>query len=631
MAMKDPVRQIRIEYPELERQWSALNRGKESMGLRDSEAFLEKHDILEFGLDDDFVWRYNLSVMIHRIAMPKLDLMKCRKGLKGYARMFRKQLEHDPQVPGKDNDVFWRTYLQMIGLIMALRTQNGIDVSSYHSMELFEDAWALEDMPKQMNGPCPFRVTNTIKNLLRDVAINASKDVLLLCEIYESILKLVIRQIKEQLTELQDPVEMSLVEEITAMRGAELQRYYVKPSRNDQDYTKIVDTPTVDIAGEAYDSSIEGNYDQTRESQPKLTSPSLRPLAPSISPLSAPAATLPSVPPSGANADDNIDATSLDQSKEPQLQSASSSKQLKSPSPPPPISSSTQTSIPPPASPSEQHSSPPLEGHSAPSSPSPPATHKSISPPPKSPALSVTKKRPLSLIDRVSRATGIVSMSAKWDGDSEFEDDGDDIPPIELKKSRKHPPAPASVKETEVTGQKGAPEKKHMNRNGEVSEEGPYTHRGPVPPNTTAQPDVSTRRHLGGEGGNIAVKLSTRKGKMVIEKASPKGKGRAKERKKTQPWTTKEEVRLMKLVPWFLYEASPTSQRQRNIRWAQLKRYDEAHGNVLQRRDQVMLKDKYRQKTDNGRHSDYVNRIQQAKTSSIPRHQFPGDRNNLTS
>jgi hypothetical protein len=79
--------------------------------------FVEKHDILEYGLDGDFVERYNLSVMMRRMFLPELDLWKCRTGLEGYIRMFRPQLEQDAQAPGEDKGVFWRTVLQMTCLV----------------------------------------------------------------------------------------------------------------------------------------------------------------------------------------------------------------------------------------------------------------------------------------------------------------------------------------------------------------------------------------------------------------------------------------------------------------------------------------------------------------------------------
>ncbi|KAI1310800.1 hypothetical protein EDD11_003646 [Mortierella claussenii] len=89
-----------------------------------------------------------------------------------------------------------------------------------------------------------------------------------------------------------------------------------------------------------------------------------------------------------------------------------------------------------------------------------------------------------------------------------------------------------------------------------------------------------------------------------------------KVRKRTRHWTVEEVERLMKLVDRFKYDDSEVGDRKRTIKWAQLKAYDAQRGNVLKARNQVQLKDKYREQTDNGRHRDHVKALYRARHAS---------------
>ncbi|KAF9931469.1 hypothetical protein FBU30_010085 [Linnemannia zychae] len=84
-------------------------------------------------------------------------------------------------------------------------------------------------------------------------------------------------------------------------------------------------------------------------------------------------------------------------------------------------------------------------------------------------------------------------------------------------------------------------------------------------------------------------------------------------RRKTRRWTEREVKQLMKLVPKFMYEDSEIKGRKRTIKWAALKAYDRSHGHILRHRSQVMLKDKYRDQTDEGRHRQRVHELNKAR------------------
>ncbi|KAF9131440.1 hypothetical protein BGX30_013102 [Mortierella sp. GBA39] len=84
-------------------------------------------------------------------------------------------------------------------------------------------------------------------------------------------------------------------------------------------------------------------------------------------------------------------------------------------------------------------------------------------------------------------------------------------------------------------------------------------------------------------------------------------------RRRSRKWTLKEVQVLMELVPMFQYDESEVKARKRTIKWAALKRYDMDNGYVLRHRSQVMLKDKYREQTDQGKHRQHVRALRLAR------------------
>ncbi|KAF9943498.1 hypothetical protein BGZ70_005877, partial [Mortierella alpina] len=58
---------------------------------------------------------------------------------------------------------------------------------------------------------------------------------------------------------------------------------------------------------------------------------------------------------------------------------------------------------------------------------------------------------------------------------------------------------------------------------------------------------------------------------------------------------------------------SDSCARKRFVKWSKLKEYDETHGDVLHHRDQIMVKDKYRDWTDDGQHRKHVSEYRKAK------------------
>ncbi|KAI7832667.1 hypothetical protein BC939DRAFT_3621 [Gamsiella multidivaricata] len=246
-----------------------------------------------------------------------------------------------------------------------------------------------------------------------------------------------------------------------------------------------------------------------------------------------------------------------------------------------------------------------------------PAPQSPSAPPPR-----MEKKEAISLLDRVCRAIGVGSASVKQQSDSEFEDDGDDVPPIVLKPRRVSlPPANPDPKSTIKDDQK----KENTERDG--SGESQSIRRGT---HAVAQFSTSTSA--------LAPDITSTPASLTAPKLAQKSTIR-KERRKNRTWTRAEVERLMELVPRFQHRlesgaaAAATGpgqkQRSRKVQWARLKRFDEQNGNILRHRDQVMLKDKYREQTDHGRHRAQVSEILRTKSTNAPRHQFPQQDNQL--
>ncbi|KAG0295764.1 hypothetical protein BGZ98_001237 [Dissophora globulifera] len=653
MAMTDPVLQIQLEHGDLEAQWARLNRGKASMQVLDFDAFLETHDLLEYAVEREWADRYNLAVFMHRLVMPELDADQCTSALKGFVRVFRPQLVYDATVPLEEGGGHWTIFLQLSTLIMALHASDGADLSSYRPTELIDDAWAPEYDYSPRAGPCPVKIQDAIVQSLRDIATRASDDTRQLRGIYQGALKSIIRQLKQQVLELPDPEGLELAEKLIATRNTSSTRtttvttnssFLTQPADIEYDSTAIWELDSLlaknfasimepiasasrgleNRAVEHHDASdvpmsvvLELSIDETQDEEDDEDEqvqkegagsnlPILQelPLSPGITRQSLGKSPISSV------------SWSVSRSASPQPATLAGAERGES------VSALEQQ----PSAMPEHRSTPPFEKRLPSSSPvlrsqppsisvSPSMTpYRTPTPPPRVqdlPARMVVK-RPHTLLERVERATGIASSSSKKDGEGEgeeeeevFEDDGEEVPPPVIKKSRFHPltPMPSSPQQ-----------RVHV-----PSESSSVTQEG--------------RAGVGAEASNKGVtpplKANREPAAVPTAAAGTSATGGSKVRRKNRAWTKAEETRLMQLVPRFQYAAQTTAhqQRPRTVRWAELKRYDESHGNILQYRDQVMLKDKYRQKTDNGRHAGHVQELQKARSAGIPRHQFQNAKN----
>ncbi|KAG0005244.1 hypothetical protein BGZ65_011625, partial [Modicella reniformis] len=99
-----------------------------------------------------------------------------------------------------------------------------------------------------------------------------------------------------------------------------------------------------------------------------------------------------------------------------------------------------------------------------------------------------------------------------------------------------------------------------------------------------------------------------------------------KPRRETRYWTIEEENRLLELAAMPRFNYCNTADKKKNgkkrqVKWSQLKTYDQQHGNILQHRTQVMLKDKHRDLNDQGAHRERVAEYNRKKTTSTGREQ----------
>ena len=79
--------------------------------------FLENHHILEFGLEEDFIIRHDLAVMVRDLFMWDLDLARLNHGLSSYIRMFRPQLDDSASLDVDDPGMYWKTLMQIVCLV----------------------------------------------------------------------------------------------------------------------------------------------------------------------------------------------------------------------------------------------------------------------------------------------------------------------------------------------------------------------------------------------------------------------------------------------------------------------------------------------------------------------------------
>ncbi|KAG0215339.1 hypothetical protein BGX28_000079 [Mortierella sp. GBA30] len=560
MDWQDPIRQMRIENKELDDQWNRLLRGRQTaFGVDYDFDYLERLHILEYGLEVDFMERYNLAILVHDIFMPELELQRLESGLAGYVRMFRTQLTQDTVVAGNSKRGYWKTFMQLIMLVMALRKrQDEIEgESDCNPREIMEAAWIAEGASD-----------------MTQTAILAAKDENRLYGLYQHVLLEIPQQIKDRLQQLRDPTDADLIKRLKSDRVEKKERLYKEYALSRERYAPLEELdpnwfedlkvisggetnnttpmsldrqnsfPTPDESEEWDDEMNYSTQDFRDTEMDEDGSNDLPANVEKVTTRSASAELRGSKHQGPGKVDKGkgrcesphvsfaLDVTmeGTSQSQDQSLDTDHQQQAVESTSTSTPMTTRQQTR-----------------------------------------SILKTTTAEGGLQDRVNMAIGI----AKRDAEPEFGGDSDEefIPPV--------------------------PKKKRSSESGN------------------------------GEGGRSDIRMYGTQAGL----ASPAGgsstadanhrQAEVKARKKTRAWTQEEEDTLMALVPRFRYHPSETSLRKRTVKWAKLKEFDRQNGNILKHRDQVMLKDKYREKTDRGQHRQLVSEIAKARSKSTPQHQFP--------
>ncbi|KAF9572286.1 hypothetical protein EC968_010077 [Mortierella alpina] len=591
LTMKDPIRQLRIEQKELDEQWNRLNRGKDTAFGRDHDfEYLSRRDILEFGLGEHFMERYNLSVMAHYLFMPELEPKMLENGLVSFVRLFRESLREDAVRSNDGKGSFWRTFMQLIMLVMGLRKRQDNDWD-LDPREIMESAWIAEGAEYSKNKPDSSRISQVAVNTMMQIATQAAKDDNRLYGLYQNTMKQLVQHLQNRVQQLQLPADKELINNLAERRIGKTEKLYSAYAASGSDHALLEDLD------EGWFEDTEPILKEEHISpSPERRSPS--PLFDNVDWMVKEYVTqdfgrVPDVAENDGDPESNSDRpTKLQETHahnehikvratehQPSAKVSNGVDKGKGKGKGKSKSDHDQAAAAqnmPGASDRDHHEETDNQHDIATGSvqdrPSEPDTGNSTGSRQslKREASSVAAtKTARSLEERVNRAIGVAETTDEMvfggDSDEEF------IPPVP-KKRRRNTASPGAEDRQEGTSRSGAPSVEIQRR--------PASH-SPAP---------------------------------TTEK---------KARKKNRPWSFQEQERLLELVPKFKHSASDKAARKRTVKWSKLKEYDRTHGDVLHYRDQVMLKDKYRDLTDNGQHRQHVSEINKAKMKSTPQHQFP--------
>ncbi|CAO3565916.1 unnamed protein product [Mortierella alpina] len=605
LTMKDPIRQLRIEQKELDEQWNRLNRGKGTAFGRDHDfEYLEKQHIFEYGLEEHFMERYNLSVMAHYLFMPELDLKLLENGLVGFVRLFRESLENDAASSNDNEGSFWRTFMQLIMLVMGLRKRQDSG-SDLDPREIMENAWIAEGAKYNESMPDSSRISQDAMNTMVQVATQAAKDDNRLYGLYQNTMKQLVKHLQGRVQQLQFPADKELINNLVERRTGKTEKLYSAYAASGSDHALLEDLD------EGWFEGTEPALKREDISQsPERRSSS--PLFDNVDWMVKEYATqdfgrAPGVVENDGDQEVSSDLpadiqeahthneeveTSATQHQPSAKRNTGNEKDKgkgkgtgKGQSKSEPDQTAAIQDMPA-ASDHDHHEETYHQrnvaagsGHDHRSGPDQQQNSGSSSGPRQSlkrgasSVAATTAAR--SLEERVNRAIGVVEATDELvfggDSDEEF------VPPVPKKRRRNGASPGADGGQKEVA--------------------------------RISRPTVEPPR-----------RLQTSQSPLPTAQHRP---AETKTRKKNRPWSTQEQERLLELVPKFKHSASDKSARKRTVKWSKLKEFDRTHGDVLHYRDQVMLKDKYRDLTDNGQHRQLVSELNRAKMKSTPQHQFP--------
>ncbi|KAF9547940.1 hypothetical protein EC957_007453 [Mortierella hygrophila] len=219
VSMTDPILQLQIEHDDLDYQWSRYLRGQDNMDPDPKFRFLENHHILEFGLEEDFITRHDLAVMVRDLFMRDLDLTRLNRGLSGYIRMFRPQLDNSASVDVDDPGMYWKTLMQIVCLVMALCMRDKQEMAYYSPVEDLNQRWERKTRGKRDTTVNLQRISDSAMAWMFEVATRAAQDTSRLYGLYQNTLRLIVVQLEVAIQELDPPLnEGNLVDNLMEIR-----------------------------------------------------------------------------------------------------------------------------------------------------------------------------------------------------------------------------------------------------------------------------------------------------------------------------------------------------------------------------------------------------------------------------
>ncbi|KAF9905622.1 hypothetical protein EC991_001522 [Linnemannia zychae] len=189
LSMDDPLQQLRIEHDDLEYQWGRFMRGQNGLDPNPEFTFLENHHILEFGLQEDFIQRHDLAVMV-----------------------------------------------------MALCMRENQDMGDYSPIEDLARRWEQKTRRKPNPPALLERISDSAMAWMFDIATRAALDINRLYGLYQNTLKLIIRQLEEAVHMLNPPLNNDgLVDNLMDIRNNQLTTLYQKFERLSQPAVELID------------------------------------------------------------------------------------------------------------------------------------------------------------------------------------------------------------------------------------------------------------------------------------------------------------------------------------------------------------------------------------------------------
>ncbi|KAF9391103.1 hypothetical protein CPC16_004596 [Podila verticillata] len=609
--MKSPLKQIELEAEVLDSIWTVLQGGKRQMSPDGGFYFLSKDQMLEYGLDSAFKERIDMATFTHETLVSQLDWTRIQQSLRDFEQVFLQQ----PKVTddGDEPELLIETFLYLITMALALaakkrsRSKKNVTVAN------------IQPFCNRKNIPAIGTLEGANMAPLIKLAADLVNDKDLFTAMHNDTWKHITTIIQRRLHRLGPPPDSGSYDVVSTEHEEEVKRIYVgkeaQKLRSQKVRTKkwLQDdalkaryiqpdrSNEVDEEDEEIIKEEERNHEEGRQENDKGDRTEHHDHEDDHEDGSA-------------HQDDHRDLEEdLNEDQEAQTPAVvkrtdkGKGKQLKSTTPVANVDAIDVDDTFDGISPVSKGKTTAKSRESAPKRTNQKANERSGEPTP-------------SRRSRSRPAKPTYQLVPQRFGSEEFEG-GDDIPPPPPSKKRRVVSDDADAYVTD-------PEDEVMSQS--VDTEGD-DETNQTSHQYKAKKTAVQRCVCGGctcEGVQETRKPGRpRKTLVASEGDEASSSSGPKERKKNRAWTSDEVSTLERLASMPQFRHDPEEQhgkkRQRKIRWAALKKYDASHGNILQHRNQIQLKDKHRDLNDDGEHYRLVQEINKRKQT--PQLQLPAE------